>query len=121
MRLMVLVIAAAVLVGCPEPTEKQISIIGEWVTEDDIPATLRRVEFKEGGKLILKVLQIGGHYRVVEGTWERKGDFIDLSVTDGQQQILFEVRITDLSTDLLCWTGADAPAETTAVCYRRRV
>ena len=87
------------------------------MAEDDIPATLRRVEFKEGGKLILKVLQIGGYYRVVEGTWEREGDFIDLSVTDGQQQILFEVRITDL----LCWTGADAPAETTPVCYRRRV
>lgn len=122
MMLMVLVfvIATAVLVGCPEAIEeRKFSIIGDWVTDADIPATLRRVEFKQGGKLVLRVPQTGGHYRVAEGTWEQDGDLVDLLLRDGQQQILIELRIVELTESRLCWTHAFVRSDVPPICYRR--
>lgn len=122
MRFMVLVIVTAILVGCPEATEKRpVSIIGDWVrvTYPDLHDTLRRFELKEGGVLILKVTYQGA-IRLVEGTWKRSGDRFELSfMTDRQEHILIEARITELTESLLCWTSADAPSDAQSLCYRR--
>ena len=111
-------LALLVLGSCSEMTDPAPTLIGDWESVDDIPATLARLEFQTGGKLLVKV-PYQGAYRVIEGTWTREGDFLTMTIPDPDSTVvlLVEAKITTLTNSRFCWIFVDGKG---GICYKRK-